>query len=100
MSQERLHTIAIQCKILLQAFAKTGITALIDEATIHQYIRDKIAPQEILEKYITKELLEWQKRFLDKFYDELFRLNLLPKILIKVTNDIVYARLAPGILNE
>jgi len=99
---------AIQAKILLRAFSTVGITALVDEATGYQEVRDRIALQEILQRYISGELLAWAKRFPDEFYQELFRLRdwqytgmsvKRPKLVGKLTNDIVYQRLAPGVLD-
>jgi len=98
---------ATQAKILLRAFSTVGITALVDEATGYQEVRDRIALQEILERYISDELLAWAKRFPDEFYEQLFRLRgwqythmsvKRPSIVGRLTNDIVYQRLAPGVL--
>lgn len=98
-----------QCKILLRGLARVGITALVDEATGYQEVRDRLALQKILEAFITKELAAWAKRFPDEFYQELFRLRnwqwqgmsvKRPILVGKLTNDLVYDRLAPGILDE
>ena len=59
----------------MRAFARVGITALVDEATGYQYEREHDELQKILKAYISEELLPWQKRFPDIFYKELFRLN-------------------------
>lgn len=97
------------CHTLIKAFAKIGIIALVDEATGHQEIKDKFALQEILSKYIPADLMKWQKRFPDDFYKELFKLKGLqynplpdkkPWIIGRITNDIIYERLAPGIIKE
>lgn len=96
-------------RILLNAFAKIGIIALVDEATGYQEYRDKHALQEILDKYLRQEYAAWAKRFPDDFYKEMFRLKKWewkgmninrPGVVGKYTNNIVYARLAPGILSE
>jgi hypothetical protein len=101
--------IAAQCDILLRGFAKVGIIALIDEATGYQDVRDRLALQQILEKYITDEWAKWTKTFPDDYYREMFRLagldyprvgNKKPGFIGHWTNDIVYKRLAPGVLNE
>jgi hypothetical protein len=101
--------IAKQCEILARAFAKVGIIALVDEATGYQEIRDRYALQEILDKYIRKDLAKWAKRFPDEFYEHMFRLRgwqyrplsvRRPGVVGHLTNDIVYARLAPGVLAE
>jgi hypothetical protein len=101
--------IAQKAYFLLKGIANVGITALVDEATGYQEVRDRLALQKILEKYISKELMPWQKRFPDPFYEEIFRLRNWqwkgrefnpPQIVGKYTNDIIYERLAPGVLSE
>jgi hypothetical protein len=95
--------------ILMRALAHVGIIALVDEATGFQEVRDRMALQAILEKFISKELLAWTKRFPDEFYQELFRLRNWqwrgmnvnrPSYVGHLTNDLVYGRLAPGVLEE
>jgi hypothetical protein len=62
----------------------------------------------MLGKYIRAGLAEWAKTFPDEFYQEIARLkgwgSLLsgkrPGVVGYITNDIVYARLAPGIIRE
>lgn len=66
---------AEQAEIIIRSVAKVGIIALIDEATGYQHNREKDELQKILSAYIAKELLPWQKRFPDEFYQEIFRLN-------------------------
>ncbi len=101
--------IADQAHIIMKALAHTGIAGLIDEATGYQEVRDKRALQAILDKYLRKELAAWAKRFPDDFYKEMFRLRAWkwpvpsarrPGIVGTYTNDLVYERLAPGILQE
>lgn len=60
---------------LIKGFAKVGIIALVDEATGYQFDREKDELRKILKKYISAELLPWEKRFPDEFYREIFRLN-------------------------
>lgn len=100
---------AKNAEIIIRALAHLGIIALVDEATGYQEIRDKDALQKILDKYLLKEYAEWAKRFPDEFYQEIFRLNKWqwkgmklnrPSIVGTYTNDIVYKRLAPGVLEE
>jgi P63C domain len=101
--------IAQRCLILLNGLATVGIIALVDEATGYQYDRARHALEEILEKFIATELVKWTKMFPDIFYQEMFRLknwrfNAIPSrrpILVgKLTTNIVYERLAPGVLEE
>lgn len=100
---------ASACDIVMRGLAHVGIIALVDEATGYQEVRDRVALQEILDKFITDEWAKWTKTFPDEYYKELFRLKNMPYPPISVkrpsyighwTNDIVYDRLAPGVLNE
>lgn len=95
--------------ILIRGLAIVGISALVDEATGYQRDRAKNALAKILESYIAKELQPWVKTFDADFYEEMFRLRGLPyppdqpsfkpQYFGKLTNDIVYRRLAPGVLD-
>jgi hypothetical protein len=96
-------------EILIRGFARVGIIALIDEATGYQEIRDRKALQAILDVFLRKELAAWASRFPNEFYQELFRLrewnwkstsSHRPRQAGKDTKNIVYSRLAPGILEE
>lgn len=104
--QERFADAA---EILVRGFARTGIIALVDEATGFQEVRDRYALQEILDTYLRKEFAAWAKRFPDEFYQEIFRLRgwvwrgmriNRPSCVAQYTKDLVYKRLAPGILEE
>lgn len=101
---------AKKAEILMRGLATIGIVALVDEATGYQDIRDRQALQAILDKYLTDEWAKWTKTFPDNFYKELFRLKGLsyptmeggqkPGYVGHWTNDIVYSRIAPGVLTE
>lgn len=108
LQKQQAH-IALEARVLIRAFAKTGITALVDEVTGYQQIRAKDALARILEKFIAKELQPWTRTFPLEFYQEIFRLNgwafaplsvKRPGVIGHWTNDIVYNRLAPGVLPE
>ena len=95
--------------ILLRGLSKVGIIALIDEATGYQRDRANDALAKILEAFIAKELKPWVHTFPNEFYAELFRLRGLtyptdnikrPQYFGHLTNDIIYARLAPAVLEE
>jgi hypothetical protein len=101
--------IAAKCEILVRGFARVGIIALVDEVTGYQNYRARNALAEILEQFIAKELRPYIRTFPSEFYENLFRLRGLefprdtgkkPQYFGHLTNDIVYARLAPGILEE
>lgn len=105
-SQESL---ANQAEIIVRSIAKVGMVALVDEATGYQYDRSRNALEKILEEFISVDLCKWAKTFPDDFYKEMFRLRnwqyiplsvARPGIVGKYTNDLVYERLAPGILEE
>jgi len=97
------------CELLMRGLAHIGIIALVDEATGYQYTRTRLALAEIFEKFIANELAKWAKTFPDEFYEQLFRLTgwdvrdalrRRPAVVGHYTNDIIYRRLAPHILDE
>jgi hypothetical protein len=101
--------IAEQCEILVRGFARVGIIALVDEATGYQRDRKKDALAKILESFIAKELQPYIPTFPNDYYQELFRLRGLsfptdtvrrPQYFGILTNDIIYKRLAPDVLEE
>lgn len=102
--------IAAQAEILVRGFARVGIIALVDEATGYQKDRAKDALAQILEAFVAKELQPYVRAFPAEYYEELFRLRGLkyppenpkfrPQYFGLLTNDIVYERLAPGLLEE
>lgn len=105
-SQEKF---AVACDMIIRGLAHVGIIALVDEATGYQDFRTKTALAKILEQYLAKELQKWFKTFPDEFYKEMFRLRGLryspdsikrPSYIGKLTNNIVYDRLVPGVRKE
>lgn len=101
--------VAIEADILMRGLATVGIIALVDEATGYQEVRAKDALARILEIFIAKELQPWLPTFPTDFYRQLFRLRGLefpadsvkrPQYFGVLTNDLVYGRLAPGVLDE
>ncbi|MCP3960752.1 MAG: hypothetical protein GY719_23150 [bacterium] len=105
----RQELIAAKADILVRALSELGIIALVDEATGYQAVRARDALAKILEEFVAKELKEWVKTFPPEFYQEMFRLRDLPyagdsikrpQYIGHLTNDVVYKRLAPGVLKE
>lgn len=101
--------VAKQAEVLVRGLARVGIIALVDEATGYQDVRARSALARILEAFVAKELQAWIQTFPDDFYREMFRLRNLdyrhatvqrPQYFGHLTNDIVYKRLAPGVLEE
>ena len=106
---KRRERLAERAALLQHGFATIGIIGLVDEATGFQADRAKDALERILEQFIAKELQPYIPTFDTEFYKEIFRLRGLPYSAFSVkrpqyfgilTNDIVYKRLAPGILEE
>lgn len=103
------RSVAKAAGILVRGLARVGIVALVDEATGYQEVRARDALAHILEAYVAKDLQPWVRTFPPDYYRELFRLRGLefPKSEVKrpryfgtLTNDIVYRRIAPGVLAE
>jgi hypothetical protein len=108
LPSNQMH-VARQAELLVRGLAHVGIIALVDEATGYQEVRAKDALAKILEAFIDSELSPWVQTFPDDFYKEIFRLRGLdfprspvqrPQYFGHLTNDIVYKRLAPGVLEE
>ena len=105
----RQKKIAEKALIIMRALAHVGIVALIDETTGYQEVRNRQALEKILDKYLQPYQARWAKRFPDDFYKEIFRLKgwqwqgmsvNRPQVVGHYTNDIVYKRIAPGLLTE
>lgn len=101
--------VAVKADIIMRGLATVGIVALVDEATGYQDERERRALAKILEAFVAKELRPWVHTFPVDYYRELYRLkgkayppvgNRMPRYFGQITNDTVYARLAPGVLDE
>lgn len=102
--------VAKQAEILIRGLANVGIIALVDEATGYQDMRARNALAKILEAFVAKEIRKWIRTFPVEYYKELCRLRgvafptgprlQLPPYFGHLTNDLVYSRLAPGVLSE
>lgn len=108
LNNQQAH-IADRCELLMRGLARVGIIALVDEATGYQEARTHDALATILEAFIDNELSKWVRTFDPEFYKEMYRLwgweynakstKRTPHVG-KLTNDLVYERLAPGVLEE
>lgn len=101
--------LAMASELLLKGLSRIGIVGLIYEVTGYQEVKDRATLQAILDKYLLKEFAQWAKRFPDEFYEQMFRLKgwqwkgmkvNRPSIVGHYTNDLVYERLTPGILEK
>lgn len=107
--QDSQEPIAEKAELLMRALSRVGIIALVDEATGYQEVRDRNELRTILRAYINPDLLPWTMRFPAEFYEEMFRLRGWefrgnsgkgPRYAGKLTNEIVYEKLPPGVLDE
>lgn len=104
-SQEHL---AKQADIIVNAFAKTGVIAVIDEATGFQKHRKKDALRLLVESYIIEEARQWMKEFPDEFFVELDRIYKnprttpqgRPKYYGKFINTYIYQPIENGLILE
>jgi hypothetical protein len=108
LSDQARH-IAERCELLLAGFAHVGLLALVDEVTGFQLDRARDALTTIFEEFIAKELRPWVSTFPAEFYKHVFRLHgwefepssvKRPGCVGYITTDLVYQRLAPGVLAE
>jgi hypothetical protein len=105
---KRQNEIADKLFMLMSAFAKVGITALIDEITGYQEDRERDELTTLLALYLSEERLAWAKTFPEEFYKQIYRLKGWPypnsnkryRTVGKITNEIVYNKLPDRVLVE
>lgn len=100
----RQRDIAVKCAVLTAGLTRTGLDALIDEATGYQYERAEDALQVKLRLFIAEELRAWEKTFPDELWEEFGRLtnwrgplNSRPKYWGKLVIELVYDTLDPDV---
>jgi hypothetical protein len=99
--------IAAHALMLIRGFANVGIIALVDEATGFQYDRPRRDLEEYLKKFLSESLRKWVRTFPGDYFKHLCRLKgvelrpdmRLPQYFGHLTNDLVWKRIAPGLLN-
>lgn len=103
---ERQQQIAIKCAVLTAGLTRTGLDALIDEATGYQYERAEDALQVKLRAFIADELRAWEKTFPDELWEEFGRLTgwatplqTRPKWWGKLVIELIYDTLDPDVAN-
>lgn len=109
---KRLVRLAERAAILQHGFAEVGITALVDEATGYQDDRAKDALVKILAAFVARELRPYVQTFPTDFYKEMYRLrhwewpempaeqSKKSPLVGKLTDDLVYDRLAPNVKDK
>ena len=103
---DRQREIAIRCAVLTAGLTRTGIDALVDEATGYQYERAADALSIKLSAFIAEELREWEKTFPDELWQEFGRLtnwqgplHSRPRWWGKLVIELIYDTLDPDIAN-
>lgn len=101
---DRQREIAIKCAVLTAGLTRTGLDALIDEATGYQYERAEDALQVKLRAFIADELRDWEKTFPDELWEEFGRLTgwdtplqSRPKWWGKLVIEMIYDTLDPDV---
>lgn len=101
---DRQREIAIKCAVLTAGLTRTGLDALIDEATGYQYERAEDALQVKLRAFIADELRAWEKTFPDELWEEFGRLTgwttplqTRPKWWGKLVIELIYDTLDPDV---
>ena len=94
---------------LVRELATLGIITLVDAASNYKELCHSPAVQGLLARYLKSFAARWSKRFPDEYYQEIYRLkgwewpgmgvNRFP-VTGHITNEIVYARIADGLLDR
>lgn len=89
--------ILVNANRYIMACAKVGITALIDEATGYQNLREDNALQLKLKFFLSDQLRDWEKTFPDELWRQFGRLtnwkgsiNSRPRYWGKLVNELIY----------
>ena len=107
--QPHMYQIAEKADVLMRTSADVGITALVDEATSYQDVRDRNELHRILDAHITNEFSPWTKQFPDEFFRQLFRLRgwqyspmsiKRPKTIGRIMSELIYEKLPDGVIKE
>lgn len=101
---DRQREIAIRCAVLTAGLTRTGIDALVDEATGYQYERASDALAIKLRAFIAEELRDWEKTFPDELWQEFGRLtnwkgplHSRPRWWGKLVIELIYDTLDPDV---
>jgi hypothetical protein len=110
VNNKKFLAVANNAYDMLKAFAKVGIIALVDEATGYQDVRMKDALETILNQYLLDKAKKYEVTYPLELYKQWFRLNnwewrpenaqKRPGVIGTWTNQLIYERMAPGLLKE
>jgi len=107
LNMHQVH-VAEKAKIIHRGLAHVGIIALVDEATGYERDKERNDLARILTAFVAKELQRWLPTFDLEFYELMCDIRDLPlekakkrpRYFGKLTNLLVYERLAPGVLQK
>lgn len=107
LTKKQKH-LAVSAEMIVRSLSKLGITALVDEATGYQNVRENDALQKLLDKYLNDYARKWAKTFPEPFWEKLLKIKGYssyiglprPSFVGHWVNDVVYNRLAPGITKK
>ena len=101
----RQKIIADQCEIIMRAFARVGIVALVDEATGYDKAKNRAKDelQKFLNSFLQQEAAKWVKTFNDQFFEDIYKMrgwtwqdtSKRPGVIGQWIRNIVYDRIAP-----
>ena len=101
---DRQREVAIKCAVISAGLIRTGLEALVDEATGYQYERAEDALQVKLRAFIADELRAWEKTFPDELWEEFGRLthwsgplHSRPRWWGKMVIELIYDTLDPDV---
>jgi hypothetical protein len=100
--------IASKALLLIRGLAHVGIVALVDEATGYQYDRPRRDLEEYLKTFLSDSLRRWVRTFPADYFKHLCKLRgvelrhdmKLPQYFGHLTNNLIYRRIAPGLLKQ
>lgn len=103
------EAIFVACDAIMRGLARIGILALVDEATGYQYDRPRRELEEQLARFVSESLRRWVATFPADYFKHLCRLRgvdfnpvtmKLPQYFGILTNNLIYRRLAPGLVRK
>lgn len=102
--------IAENCVALRDALVNVAIVTLVDSVTCYMKEQPDGYVNEILTHILVRKKEKWVKTYRPRFYQELYRIfgfdvrrsqeRRKPKIIGKITNEIIYKRILPGVMEE
>jgi hypothetical protein len=103
---KRIAQVAENADMLIRGLAEVGIIALVDEATGFQLDRPRRDLEQYLAKFISESLRKYVPTFPADYFKHLCRLRgvdlradmRLPPYFGALTNNLIYRRIAPGLL--